>query len=185
MNKIYFLLVLCTQQLFAQDYIDTKNYGLASPIEKHDFSPRIYFKDGNNYRKAYLNNVPSDILGDFMRNYDGASDIIWIVEGQRLTAYFSYNNEKVILNYNKGYLESSRKTYDGSFLSRQLGYFLRNDESSGFVPQLVTEVTSNGGTLYEVRMIRGNEYCVQRISRSQNGNFELLEKFYYNDSTVK
>jgi hypothetical protein len=185
MNKIYFLLLFCAQHLFAQDYIDTKSFALASPTEKHDLTPRIYFKEGNSYRKAYLNNVPSEVLGEFMRNYDGASDIIWIVEGQRLTAYFSYNNEKVILNYNKGYLESSRKTYDGSFLSRQVGYFLRNEERSGFVPELVTEVTSNGGTVIEVRMARGSEYCVQRISRSQNGNLELLEKFYYNDAPVK
>src|ERR1700741_5083822 len=99
MKKIYFLLGLISYQGYSQDFANnTTTYdrtNISSEKKSIDIQPTVLLNKNGSYVKAYLNNLPSAIMADFVKSYEDAEDVTWKIDDNDVTGYFTYKGQKV------------------------------------------------------------------------------------------
>ncbi len=189
MKKIYLLLGLVSYQTFSQDsrksipgrneITFTAAVDIVLPNDR--LQSKVFLKKNGIYVQAYINNIPSAVMGDFIKKYEEVKTVSWKVDDNEVTGYFYSNNEKTVVTYKKnGHLVSTRKTYDSTRLTRSVKAFLQAEINKGFSTNLITEVVDDQMTLYEVNMVNQSQICVVRLSKTKNGELEVTEKVFYN-----
>jgi len=183
MKKIYLLLGLVSYQSFSQDsQKSTQVYNeiaLTATIKKTPDNERmqskVWLKKNGVFVKAYLNNIPSAVMADFIKRYTKVQYVNWKVDDDQVNGYFDYNNEKVAVTYKKnGYLLSTRKTYDSVNLSKSLRIYIQAELNKGFQINTITEVISGEVTLYEINLVDQQQICIVRLSKNKGGAYKDL-----------
>ncbi len=186
MKKIYLLLGLISSQSFSQDFAKSNtNYtGINLTTQKNaiveSVPTTVLMKKNGEYVKAYLNNIPSSVMADFAKRYDEIDGVTWKIDDNDITGYFNNNGQKTVVSYKKnGQLVSTRKTHDGSALSKSIRSFIQSDINKGFTINMVTEVVGELVTLYEVNLVDQQQIHIVRISRNKDAEPEVTERISY------
>ena len=187
MKKIYLLLVLVSYKSFSQDYQNSTTYtrlNLTITAEKtvpEETAPdKVLLKKNGVYIKAYRNNIPSAVLSDFTKKYEGAENVTWKVDEKEVTSCFTFKDQKIICTYKQnGHLLTTRKTYDSTKLTRRIKHFIQDELGKGYHINNITEVINEGLTQYEISLVNQFKICVVRISENKDAEPLLDEKTFY------
>ncbi len=186
MKKIFLLLgIISYQTSYCQDMAKTTvsftNINATNDKENDEISPNtILIKRNGQFIKTYLNNMPSAVMADFVKKFGDVDGVTWKIDDNDVNGYFSNNGQKIVVNYKKnGHLVSTRKTYAGNILPKNIRQYVQSELNKGYSINLVTEVVGELVTLYEVNLVNQNNISIVRLSRNKDAEPEVTERIFY------
>jgi hypothetical protein len=181
MKQVYAVLLFLSFQSFGQDY--AKQTSFSQRTESEAGRPyEITIKNANGYEPGYLNNIPAAVYASFLKDYEGAVNISWMLTDKQSTVYCNWQTELIIVKYNNdGTPLFTRKTYTIDKLDRPFTDFLKREFDDKYEVNYITEFVRNDKNDYEISMSNKSAWMMVRITRDKaSGSLQITSKQLFN-----
>jgi hypothetical protein len=124
---------------------------------------------------GFLNNINSRAARHLIMTFENATNIQWLIDEKEIVAYFTQDEEKVKICYNKnGYHLSIRKIYPADKLDPLIAQIIKNEVNDDFSIYMVTEVTRGDNKIYEITLQNRLYWCIMQLLQNKEGSLEKL-----------
>jgi hypothetical protein len=177
MKKIIFLLILFSgKHALAQE---NQSISYANPSHRHGI---VTWQQDETNITGFINNVNPRAARNLLKTYNNANNILWKIDDQEITAYFTKGDVHVKVRYDKdGNRISTKKVYSENKLDRYISFIAKKGLGKDFSIFLVTEINIGDNKIYEITLQNKSNWCVVKILE----NREVLDKICENEIFIK
>lgn len=172
MRKIIFLLfLLAGKQALAQE-----NQSISYVNASHKQLGMVTWQQDERNLTGFINNVNPRAARNLFKTYSNADNILWKIDDQEITAYFSKDDMQMKVRYDKdGNQISTKKVYSENKLDHYISFIAKKGLDKDFSIFLVTEINMGDKKFYEVTLQNKSHWCVVRIVENKEEDFERSE----------
>src|SRR5678815_968999 len=136
MKKIIFLLILFSgKHALAQE---NQSISYVNPSHRHGI---VTWQQDETNITGFINNVNPRAARNLLKTYNNANNILWKIDDQEITAYFTKGDVQVKVRYDKdGNRISTKKVYSENKLDHYISFIAKKGLGKDFSIFLVTEI---------------------------------------------